>query len=109
MRLGVIGYGGRARGLIQNIFKKVELELKICGVIDPDRERVAKLLRENGDDQARFYDSLEELVIRGKPDGLLIGTRCNLHTPYAIEAAQYRIPLFLEKPVAINMEQALAL
>jgi predicted dehydrogenase len=42
-------------------------------------------------------------------DGLMIGTRCNLHAPYAVEAARYDVPLFLEKPVAVSMDQAIAL
>jgi predicted dehydrogenase len=49
------------------------------------------------------------MMRRSKPDALAIGTRCPLHAPYAIEAAKYDLPLFLEKPVAVSMEQAIAL
>lgn len=35
----------------------------------------------------------------------MIGTRCVLHTEMAIKVTKYNIPLFLEKPVAINFEQ----
>jgi predicted dehydrogenase len=56
-----------------------------------------------------FYDGLDEMVRGARPDALVIGTRCALHTPYAIQAAAYDLPLFLEKPVAINLEQAEAL
>ena len=56
-----------------------------------------------------FYPDLPTLVRRAKPDALLIGTQCALHTPYAIQAARYDLPLFLEKPVAVNMTQARAL
>jgi predicted dehydrogenase len=53
-----------------------------------------------------FYESLDQMVRKANPDGLLIGTRCNLHTPFAIEASRYDLPLYLEKPVAVTMQQA---
>jgi len=37
--------------------------------------------------------------------GVLIGTRCSLHTPYAVQVLERHLPLFLEKPVAISWEQ----
>ena len=46
---------------------------------------------------------------KAKPDALAIGTRCHLHTPFAIEAAKHDLPLFLEKPVSHSMAQATAL
>ena len=49
------------------------------------------------------------MVRRARPDALFVGTRCNLHAPLAIAAARYDLPLFLEKPVATSMAQALAL
>ncbi len=69
------------------------------------RERLAEEDREG----VGFCDSVDELIRQTRPDALMIGTRCNLHTPYAIEAARYDLPLFLEKPVATSMEQAVAL
>ena len=46
---------------------------------------------------------------KARPDALLIGTMCNLHAPLAVEASRLGLPLFLEKPVATSMAQALAL
>ncbi len=42
-------------------------------------------------------------------DGIIIGTRCSLHTPLAIKAMERGVPIFLEKPVYISMEQVQAL
>jgi predicted dehydrogenase len=42
-------------------------------------------------------------------DAMLIGTRCTLHTPYAVKVLERNLPLFLEKPVATNWEQLAAL
>ena len=109
IRLGVIGYGRRMAGLVTSALLPVEPDLRIVAVVDPDEEGARSRLPESDREDARFYETLDEMVRAEDLDGLLIGTRCNLHTPYAIEAAAYDLPLFLEKPVAINMEQAVAL
>lgn len=109
IRLGVIGHGGRMAGMIKDVFRKIEPELRIVGVVDPDEEGARKRMADRDQAEAVFYKTVDEMVRSAKPDALAIGTRCNLHAPYAIEAARYDLPLFLEKPVAISMEQATAL
>lgn len=109
MNIGVIGFGRRARGVIYGALKDVEPDIKITGIIDPDEKGVMERLSEEDRKRVVLYKTLDEMVRKAKIDALFIGTRCNLHTPYAIQAAKYDIPLFLEKPVAINMQQAIAL
>lgn len=108
IRLGVIGFGGRLSSLVSECFKKEAPEIRVVGVVDPDERGVRSRLAAD-DKEAVFYKTLPEMVRKAKLDALAIGTRCNLHTPYAIEAARYDLPLFLEKPVANTMKQALAL
>lgn len=82
--------------------------ITITGMIDPDEAQVRKrLVPEDGDPE--FFDSVDAMYRSGTVDAVAIGTRCNLHTPYAVECARYDLPIFLEKPVAISMEQALEL
>jgi predicted dehydrogenase len=38
-------------------------------------------------------------------DALMIGTPCNLHASSAVQVASLKLPVFLEKPVAISWEQ----
>jgi predicted dehydrogenase len=109
IRLGVIGHGGRIAGMIKDVFRKVEPELRIVGVVDPDEVGARQRMGDRDRAEAVFYKTVDEMVRQGKLDALAIGTRCNLHAPYAAEAAKYDLPLFLEKPVAISMEQATAL
>jgi predicted dehydrogenase len=109
IRLGVIGHGNRVSEVIRSCFRAVEPEVRVVGIVDPDRDGARGRLAECDRADARFYGSLAELVRGARPDGLVVGTRCNLHAPLAAEAAAYDIPLFLEKPVATSMEQARAL
>ncbi|MHB9130599.1 MAG: Gfo/Idh/MocA family protein [Armatimonadota bacterium] len=109
VRLGVVGFGGRVSGVINNEMRALDPEVHVVGIVDPNEEAARARLAECDRDGVTFYPSLPEMVSKGKLDALVIGTRCNLHTPYAIEAAQYDLPLFLEKPVSTSMEQAVAL
>lgn len=103
IRLGVIGCGRRIYGVIGKL--RQFGETVVTGIVDPDETGVRARLNE-ADREAVFYPDLPAMVKGAKPDALLIGTRCRLHTDNAIEAAQFGLPLFLEKPVAINLEQA---
>lgn len=109
IRLGVVGYGSRASHIAGSAFREVCPDLRVVGVVDPDEAEVRERLPESDRDDVVFYRDLKEMVVRANLDGLFIGTRCNLHAPIGVEAAAYDIPVFLEKPVAITMEQAQAL
>ena len=109
IRLGVVGNGARISGVINGVLKTADPSVRVVGIVDPDEASARARLAEEDRADAVCYPSLDAMVRQGKLDALAIGTRCHLHTPYAIEAAQYDLPLFLEKPVAISMEQAVAL
>lgn len=94
--------------MVNHPMREVERDLRVVGIVDPN-EAAARSRLADCDKDAVFYGSLDEMVRQAEPDALAIGTRCNLHTPYAIEAAKYELPLFLEKPVSNSMEQAVQL
>ena len=109
IRLGIVGYGGRISGVVQHNLRQVEPDLRVVGIVDPDEAGARGRLAECDRQDVVFYQDLDTMVRQGQLDALAIGTRCNLHTPYAIQAARYDLPLYLEKPVAVTMGQAIAL
>ncbi|MEW6357460.1 MAG: Gfo/Idh/MocA family oxidoreductase [Planctomycetota bacterium] len=109
IRLGVMGHGGRISGMIKSVFRQVAPDLRVVGVVDPDEPGARSRLAECDQKDAVFYKNVKEMVRGAKPDALAVGTRCHLHSPYGVEAAKYDLPLFLEKPVAISMKQAVDL
>ncbi len=109
IRIGVVGYGGRMSGVIKSCLRSIEPELRVVGIVDPDEKGARARLDDCDKDLVVFYKTLDDMVRKGKLDALAIGTRCHQHAPYAIEAARYDLPLYLEKPVAISMKQATAL
>ena len=106
IRLGVIGYGRRIRSVLGTL-ERFNAGTKVVGIVDP---RAGSLREEHRDAlaDATFYPEVGALLDAGL-DAVLIGTRCSLHTPYAIQVLERNLPLFLEKPVATSWEQLTAL
>ena len=97
-RLGVIGYGRRLRSMLATL-RKLEPDATIAAVLDPRAEALkAELPSELGG--ATAYESAAALTRHAGLDGVMIGTRCTLHAPYAVEVLASGLPLFLEKPIA---------
>ena len=109
IRLGVIGYGGRIHGMISGPFRALEPDLRVVAVIDPDEEGARARLAPEDQDDVRFFDDIDTMMRTAELDAVAVGTRCNLHADIACQLATYDVPLFLEKPVAISMDQATAL
>ena len=109
MRLGVVGFGNRVSSMVNYPMREVEPDLRVVGIVDPDEPGARARLAEQDRDGVVFYATLDDMVRGARLDALTIGTRCNLHTPYAIEATKYDLPIFLEKPVSNSMEQAIEL
>jgi predicted dehydrogenase len=72
--------------------EELRAELEVCSATD-----------------ARIYRDPEEMYENEKLDGVIIGTRCSLHTKMALINARYGIPVLLEKPVSTTDEDLTAL
>jgi predicted dehydrogenase len=104
-RLAVIGLGHRATAMIVSM-QTVDPGVSILAVADPDTESARRRLAMVGNAGARVYPSADAMLEDPADyDGVVIGTRCHLHTPMAIKVATVGLPLFLEKPVAISLEE----
>ena len=106
LKMGVIGYGSRVGHVIDGLIREVP-ECKITAVCDI-RGKAAIEGRLGAEDMV-LYDTPEQMLEEANLDGVLIGTRCSLHTEMAIKVFQKGIPLFLEKPVSTNMKDLLRL
>jgi predicted dehydrogenase len=103
IRLGVVGCGRRIRHMLETI-NRFGAGTQVVAVLDPQAptlqaEHPALL------GAATVYDDIDTMLEAANLDGVLIGTRCSLHTPYAVKVLARHIPLFLEKPVATSWDQ----
>jgi len=105
LKMGIIGCGNRithVAKMIQNVSKG---EAVISCVCDIDIEKVKREnLKEEEYKDVKYYTDADEMLKNEKIDGVLIGTRCSLHTKFALLVAKYDLPLFLEKPVCTTYD-----
>ncbi|MHB0875020.1 MAG: Gfo/Idh/MocA family protein [Anaerolineae bacterium] len=103
LKVGIIGYGGRVSHMAKNL-ADFSIPYRVTAIVDPRAEE----LRASEDpflSDVTYYPSPEAMLDQAGLDGVMVGTRCFLHTDMACKVAAYNLPLFLEKPVAINFEQ----
>jgi len=103
LRLGIIGYGKRANDIWAKSMKDTGL-VSVVAVADPQIEAIEK---KYGDSLpgCKYYLDAKDMLDNEKLDGVMVATRCNLHTEFAKLVAKYDLPLFLEKPVSISMAE----
>jgi predicted dehydrogenase len=108
LHVGIIGYGGRVSSMAK-LMAICGVPYRVAALADPRMAEIAA-----SDDpflkDANYYANADEMLA-SEPDldGVMVGTRCFLHTPMALKVAARQLPLFLEKPVAITFDQVKAL
>jgi predicted dehydrogenase len=53
-----------------------------------------------------LYGSLDELIGKGRPDGVILATPNRLHAPQALQCIEAGLPCLLEKPIAPMVAEA---
>jgi predicted dehydrogenase len=56
-----------------------------------------------------LYGTIEELLAKDRPDGVIIATPNHLHVPHALQCIAAGLPMLLEKPIAPTVPEAEAL
>lgn len=108
IRLAVIGMGERAAWILSLMAKEAS-NLRVEAVVDPDAKQTRQRIKEKELPTAskmRMFDDIHGFMKSGiDVDGVVVGTRCHLHTPLSVCLSKTGLPLFLEKPVAISWTQ----
>lgn len=110
-KIGVIGLGIRVRGLLKLMSKAHGDAVEVSCVADirPAEEIVNEIDEAGFGRNVVLYSDWKKMLDECHLDGVMIGTRCNLHAEIAVEVLKRNINLFLEKPVSINESQLEAL
>lgn len=106
MKVGVIGLGLRCSSIIDCLLE-YDLGVEISSVADIDIKKAEDTLKEKGLELAktRFYTEADDMLANEELDGVIIGTRCSLHAKMAVKVLERGMHLFLEKPVAKNIDE----
>jgi len=102
-RIAVVGAGLIGQAHIKRILD--EPEAKLAGIADPSPQskRQAEGLG------VAWAPDIETLLSQAKLDGVVIATPNQLHVAHGMAAVRARVPMLLEKPVADDIDSALAL
>jgi len=110
IKVAVVGYGFRIKGLLQ-IMNEQDPDCKVVAITDLKHHDIKLGMMAQGIDTAgiSFYDDIDQMLAGDTYDGIFVGTRCSLHTHFALKVLPTRTPLFLEKPVATTVEDLIRL
>ncbi len=105
----IVGAGHRAMVYSQLALSKPEL-LKIVGVADPNPIRRKKAMETFGFSEDMCFESADELAKKGKlADAIINGTMDEIHIETSVPLLDLGYDMLLEKPFAVNDEQAISL
>jgi len=106
LRVGVIGSGMRSSSYFRNLPPKQQLSVQLVALADPNEgNRIKFQDLFAGESQPRHYENGESLLDTEELDALIIGSPNHAHTDDAIRALPRQIPILLEKPVAIGLDE----
>ncbi len=109
LRVGIAGLvHGHAGGFFnRNLSRAAELE--IVGVSEPDRALGASYAQRYKIDPARIYASHAEMLDKAKPEAVMIFSSTFDHKEIVELCAKRKIPVMMEKPLAVSMDHARAI
>jgi predicted dehydrogenase len=111
LRVGIIGTGMRSASYLYNLSPELRPAVRVVALADPDEGNCARFERFFADSffadrhRPRQYESGAELLAAEELDALIIGSPNHAHTADALLAMPRRIPILLEKPVAISLDE----
>src|SRR3954452_2575119 len=108
LRLGIAGLvHGHAGGFLARYRDSKDVEL--VGIAEPDREVVARYVKNSRLDPIKIHRSLDEMLDRAKPQAVVAFTSTADHPAVVAACARRKIPVMMEKPLAVSIEQARAI
>ena len=100
VRVGVIGAGAIAQVAHLVVLSKLE-GVEIAGLCDTDVPKAHALSRRFA--VPDLYDDIEDLLVRAKPDAVLVCTPNHLHQVHTVSALSAGVPVLCERPIALSV------
>jgi predicted dehydrogenase len=108
LRVAIVGLThGHVAGFLPEVPKHKDVQL--VGIVEPDGALVAKYKAQFHLDGVHFYSTINELIEKDHPAALLVYTAPSEHRRIIQDAAAYGVNVMVEKPLATNLEDALAI
>lgn len=98
-RIAVAGAGYIGRAHIAAL--RTSPTCTLAAIVDPS-PGAAKAAAEAG---VALFSSIEELLRKDRPDGVVLATPNQLHVQQALQCVEARLPTFVEKPIAQKVSE----
>jgi predicted dehydrogenase len=108
LRVALAGLAhGHAFGFFDQFQHRADLE--VVGIAEADRQLAAQFAKSYGLEPTLFYSDLEEMLKATHPQAVLAYTNTYDHRRVVEICARYGVPVMMEKPLAVSMEDAHAI
>ena len=108
LRVALAGLAhGHAFGFFDQFQKRTDLQ--VVGIAEADGQLVAQFEKKYGLAPGIFYPDLEELLKKTHPQAVLAYTNTYDHRRVVEICARYGVPVMMEKPLAVSLEDARAI
>jgi predicted dehydrogenase len=108
VRLAIIGLNHDAVGDFISRTRNRE-DVQLVGIVESNQTLVTSYARLFNLNTNFFYSSLQDLLAKTNPQGVAVFTRTFDHRSVIENCAAHKIDVLLEKPLAANMDDALAI
>ena len=105
-RIGFVGAGGHANGALYPSLRSAP-SARLVAVCDLDRSRAERAAKKHGAD--RWYTDVEQMLDQEQLDGVCICGVPQMHVDVGQQVLRRALPIFVEKPSAMNSHDATAL
>jgi len=108
LRVAIAGLvHGHAEGFFSSAIKRKDIQ--IVGVAEPDRALFDRYAKKYGLDAGLYHADVEEMINSTKPQAVLLYTSTFDHRKMVEICAKHRVPVMMEKPLAVSAEDAHAI
>ena len=107
LNVGIIGYGRRISHMAKAL-GVFGVPYQIVAIADPRAVQIQEVC-DPFLANTLFFSDADDMLARSDLSGVMVGTRCYLHSEMACKVASHNLPLFLEKPVATTFAQLASL
>lgn len=98
---------GHAFGFFDQFQKRTDLQ--VVGIAEADHQLTTQFAKRYGLEPGLFYSNLEEMLKKTHPQAVLAYTNTYDHRRVVEICARYGVPVMMEKPLAVSLEDARAI